>query len=54
MSQTKVVDNIKTDFEFSNFLSRKSCRLWVNVGEYVARDRPQMRIWQISISCWVP
>jgi len=30
----KTVDEIKTHFMFNNVFSRKSCRLWDNVGKY--------------------
>jgi len=32
MFETKVVEKVKTHFVFSNFFSRKSCRLWDNMS----------------------
>jgi len=34
MFQTKVVEKIKTHFQFNNFF-RKSCRLWDNVEKNI-------------------
>ena len=51
MFHTKVVQKIKTHILCSVTFSRKSCRLWDNV---VQRGRPQMAIWRMRSSCWIP
>jgi hypothetical protein len=38
-------ENQNTDFMFGNLFSRKSCRLWGNVGNMVQPDRPQMTVY---------
>jgi hypothetical protein len=53
MLQTKVVEKIKTHFVYSN-LFQKTCRLWDNVENTIERGRPQMTIWRMLISCWIP
>jgi len=35
MSETKVIEKIKTHFLYSISFFRKSCRLWDNVEKYV-------------------
>ena len=55
VSDKRFRDNRNTHFVFNNFFPRKSCRLWDNVEKYCrARHRPQMTIWRIHISCWIP
>jgi len=47
-------ENLNTQFIFSNFIL-KNCAIyemmWKNV---VDPDRSQMRIWCMSIACWLP
>jgi hypothetical protein len=55
MSQTKVIEEIKTYFVLSNFyfffetLTVYELR-WKNIVE---RGRPQMTIWRMRIVCWI-
>ena len=56
MFQTNIVEKIKTQFIFNNFVFRKSWRLWDNVGKYrtsrQATDVSTVRL--MSIACWIP
>ena len=38
----------------SNFLFRKSCRVWDNVWKYLEPDRTRMTIWSMRIAYWIP
>ena len=54
MFQTKFVEEIKTHFVFSHFFfeNRALCEItWKNVVEL---GRPQMTIWRMRNSCWMP
>ena len=50
-------ENQNTHFMFSNFSSRKSCRLWDDTGEYdwarQATDNSIRVIWRMRVSCWI-
>ena len=54
MSQTKVVEKIKTH-NFGSIICFENRALyeimWKNTVE---TDRPQMTIWRIRIACWIP
>jgi hypothetical protein len=50
MFQTKVVEKIKTHIFYSIFFSRKSCRLWDNVGKCCRAGRPHMTVRGMRIS----
>jgi len=54
--QTNVVEEIKRNILRSIYIYIfKSCRLWDNVEKYCrAGHRPQMTIWRMRISCWIP
>jgi hypothetical protein len=53
--QTKVVEEIKTHFVFSNFFPLKNPAfydiMWKNTVKW---GRPQMTIWRMHIACWIP
>ena len=55
MFHTKVVDKIQTHILRSItfcFENRAVCeKMWKNIVE---RSRPQMKIWCMSIACWMP
>ena len=56
MSQTKVVDKIKTHILFPVtffFFENRAVyeKMWKNILE---RGRQQMRIWRMRIACWIP
>jgi hypothetical protein len=54
MFQTKVVEKIKTHILYPVTFFRKPCLyeiMWKNVLEL---DRPQMTIWRMRISYWIP
>jgi hypothetical protein len=55
MFQTKVVEKDKTHILCSITFSRKSCRLWYNVGEYgTARQATDDNIIQhMRFACWI-
>jgi hypothetical protein len=55
MFETKVVEKIKARFMFSNFFSRKSCRLWDNVEKYgTARQATDDNIIRrMRFTCWI-
>jgi hypothetical protein len=48
-------ENQNTHFTFSNFFSRKSCRLWDNVEKYGgARGATNdVTTWRIGVACWI-
>jgi len=46
-------ENQNTHLMFNN-LFRKSCRLWDNMAKYGRAGRPQMTIWHMHITCWIP
>jgi len=49
------VEKIKTRILCSvTFFFRKSCRIWDNVENILERDRPQMKLWRMHITCWIP
>jgi hypothetical protein len=56
MFQIKVVEKIKTDLLCSITFSRKSCRLWYNVGKYgTARQATDDNIIRrMRFVCWLP
>jgi len=52
MLQTKVVEEIKTHFVFSNFLRNRA--VYEIMGKnIVERCRPQLTTWRILIACWI-
>jgi len=55
MFQTEVVEKIRTHFVFINPFFFENCafceKMWKNIVE---RGRPQMTIWRMRISCWIP
>jgi hypothetical protein len=54
MFQTKFVEEIKTQILCSiTFFDNRTVYeiMWENILQL---DRPQMTIWRMSISCWVP
>jgi hypothetical protein len=53
MFQTKVVEEIKTHFVFSNFFP-ENCAFYVMWKNIVEWGRPQMTIWRMRIACWIP
>jgi hypothetical protein len=47
-------ENLNTQFIFSNFILKNHAiyeMMWKNI---VDPGRPQMRIWCLSIACWLP
>jgi len=57
MVQTKVVEKIRTRIRILRsvnvfFENHALCEIkWKNIVE---RDRPQMTVWSMRISCWIP
>ena len=45
----------KTHFMLVSFFSRKSCRLWDNVGKYcrAAQVTDDKIIWRMRFACWI-
>jgi hypothetical protein len=46
--------NENTHFVLIKFFFRKSCRFLMTWKNIVERDRPQMTIWRMRITCWIP
>jgi len=55
MFQTKVVEEIKTQFVCVFFFFRNSCRLWDNVGKYgtAGQATDDNIIRRVRFACWV-
>ena len=47
-------DYQNTHFMFSNFFFRKSCLYEIMWKNTVEPGRPQITIWRMHISCWIP
>jgi len=54
MFQTDVVQKIKSHFTLNKVFFRKSCRVRGNVEKHCRAGRPQMTIWRMRNTCWVP
>ena len=51
----KVVEKIKTRFIFSNFFfSEKRALYEITRRNVVEPNSPQMTIWRVGITCWIP
>jgi uncharacterized membrane protein len=54
MFQTKVVDKIKTRVLFSVTFSKIMPFFEIMWKSFVERGRPQMTVWCMHVTCWVP
>ena len=54
MFQIKVVEKIKTHILHWVTFFRKSCHILANVENIVEQGRPQMTMWGMCNSCWIP
>jgi len=54
MFQIRAVEKIKTHILRSVTFYQNSCLLKNNVENTVERGTPQMTVWRMRISCWIP
>jgi len=54
MFRTKFVEKIKTNIFYSITFIRKSCLYEIMWKNMVERDRPQVTIWRMRVTCWIP
>jgi hypothetical protein len=54
MFQTKVVENQNTDFIFSNSPPENRAVYGITWKNILEPDMPQMAIWRMRISYWIP
>ena len=53
MSQTKLVEKIKSTFVFNNHFSTNHAIYEIKLKNIVEPGRPQMTRWRMRIACWI-